>query len=49
MVTSHATNNRHRSARMKGSACMGLTAIEKRSLEASIKKNQKALDLLGRH
>lgn len=49
MAACHVTFNRHRSARMKGSACMGLTAMEKRSLEASIKKNEKALDLLGRH
>jgi len=28
---------------------MGLTVMEKQSLEASIKKNQEALELLGRH
>ncbi len=49
MAACHATNNRHRSARMKGSTCMGLTVMEKQSLEASIKKNQEALELLGRH
>ena len=49
MTTSHTTNNRYRSARMRGSTGMGLTVMERRSLEASIKKNQKALELLGRH
>lgn len=49
MTTSHTTNNRYRSVRMRGSTSMGLTVMERRSLEASIKKNQKALELLGRH
>ncbi|SAI87042.1 hypothetical protein MBBA_0154 [Methanoculleus bourgensis] len=49
MAACHATDNRHRSARMKGSTRVGLTIMEKQSLEASIKKNQKALELLGRH
>jgi hypothetical protein len=49
MVEAHATNNSSRSAQTKGSIRMGLTYMERRSLEASIKKNQKALDLLSRH
>lgn len=49
MAACHTTDNRHRSVRMRGSTGMGLTVMERRSLEASIKKNQKALDLLGRH
>lgn len=49
MVEAHATNNSCRSARTKGSIRMGLTYMERLSLEASIKKNQKALDLLSRH
>jgi len=34
---------------MRGSTSMGLTVMERWSLEAPIKKNQKALELLGRH
>ncbi|MDK2890875.1 MAG: hypothetical protein PWR21_1507 [Methanoculleus sp.] len=49
MVEAHATNNSCRSARTKGSIRMGLTYMERLSLDASIKKNQKALDLLSRH
>jgi len=49
MTECHTINTRHRSVRMRRSAGMGLTVMERRSLEASIKKNQKALDLLGQH
>lgn len=45
----YAPDNRHQKERSSRSICMGLTPFEKRALEASIKKNRKALELLSQH
>jgi hypothetical protein len=45
----YASGDRHQKEGPKNFICMGLTPFEKRALEASIKKNQKALELLSRH
>lgn len=45
----YAPDNRHQKERGRESIRMGLTPFEKRALEASIKKNRKALELLSQH
>jgi hypothetical protein len=44
-----APDIRHQKEKPKNIISMGLTPFEKRALEASIKKNRKALELLSQH